>query len=125
MVTPRNARFRKWDLFPVSVRRRTSDGKARCVLQRETSMNRARWTGRKYLGPGLYALRAEWQGQGDPKLEWRIRGGVPLPLPDGSLFRVAPSHQGLLASFYNNKNWEGTPLFQQITPFLMFAWTDA
>lgn len=83
------------------------------------------WTGRQYLGRGLYALRVEWNGIGEPKLEWRIAGGKPLPLPTGTLFRVAAPQKGLLASFFNNQNWEGTPLFSQITPFLMFAWTDA
>lgn len=83
------------------------------------------WTERHFLGRGLYALRAEWNGEGTPKLEWRIAGGKPLPLPMGTLFRVSPPQKGLLASFYNNKNWEGTPLFHQITPFLLFAWTDA
>lgn len=82
------------------------------------------WTGNQYLGPGLYSLRAEWKGEGEPKLEWRITGGKPLPLPAGTLFRVSGTRGGLLASFYKNQNWEGVPLFHQITPFLMFAWTD-
>lgn len=82
------------------------------------------WTGHQYLGQGLYTLRAEWQGDGEPKLEWSIAGGKPLPLPEGTLFRVTGARKGLLANFYNNQNWEGAPLFHQITPFLMFAWTD-
>jgi hypothetical protein len=82
------------------------------------------WAERRYLGRGMYPLRAEWNGEGKPKFEWRITGGKPLPLPPGTLFRVVAPRNGLLAGYYNNEKWEGDPLIRQIVPFLLFAWTD-
>jgi hypothetical protein len=32
--------------------------------------------------------------------------------------------QGLLGIYWNNTNWEGTPLFHQVTPFLLLGWPD-
>ena len=40
------------------------------------------------------------------------------------LFRIAPRQQGLLGAYYANTNWEGAPLFTQMTPFLLLSWPD-
>lgn len=90
----------------------------------QVSLDGLAWSGRHYLGKGLYTLHLEWKGEGTPGLEWSMAGGKPSPLPAGTLFRIPERKQGLLASYYDNTNWEGVPLFHQVTPFLLFGWTN-
>jgi hypothetical protein len=40
------------------------------------------------------------------------------------LFNVVTPPQGLLGTYWDNENWEGEPLFKQVTPFLFLAWPD-
>ena len=44
--------------------------------------------------------------------------------PTRSLVPHPASRTGLLSSYYPNQNWEGEPVFQQVTPFLLLAWPD-
>jgi hypothetical protein len=83
------------------------------------------WSAPRYLGRGLYSLRIEWNGQGEPKFEWQTANVSPAAVPAEALFNITPPHMGLLGEFYANDNWEGAPRFHQIAPFLMYAWTDA
>jgi hypothetical protein len=82
--------------------------------------------GMHYLGRGIYRLRVVGEGQvGDnARLIWQIPDGGIVPVPPQALFRVTGPLQGLLGTYWRNMNWEGDPLFHQITPFLMLAWPD-
>jgi 4-amino-4-deoxy-L-arabinose transferase-like glycosyltransferase len=84
------------------------------------------WEGRHYLGRGLYGLRVVWPGgaSDNARLIWQIPNHDPVPVPPEALFRVAWPRQGLLGTYYRNKNWEGVPLFRQVTPFMLLAWPD-
>jgi len=82
------------------------------------------WEGRHYLGRGLYGLRVVRPrgAGGDPHLIWQIPDHDAAPVPPEALFRVAWPQQGLLGTYYGNKNWEGEPAFRQVTPFMLLAW---
>ncbi len=79
-----------------------------------------------YFGRGLYNILLKWnEGDGaKAQLLWQIPGAELVPVPAESLFRLPERQQGLLAVYWNNTNWENTPVFHQITPFLMLAWPD-
>jgi hypothetical protein len=81
---------------------------------------------RHYLGRGVYNLRVVWKAGDSPaaQLLWQRPGQELTPVPPEVLFRLAPREQGLLGTYWNNINWENTPVFQQVTPFLMLAWSD-
>jgi hypothetical protein len=81
--------------------------------------------GKHYLGRGLYHLRLTWKsGTGNPTLTWRMNDGDSGPVPAEVLFHINGPRQGLLGTYWNNMNWEGEPLFHQVTPFLLLAWPD-
>ena len=82
--------------------------------------------GTHYLGRGIYRLRVVGDGQigNDARLLWQIPGGETVPVPPDALFRITGPVQGLLGTYWNNMNWEGDPLFHQVTPFLLLAWPD-
>ncbi len=84
------------------------------------------WAGRHYLGRGLYGLRVVrlHGASGDARLIWQVSNRDPVPVPAEALFRVTWPRQGLLGTYYRNQNWEGAPLFRQMTPFLLLAWPD-
>ena len=84
------------------------------------------WNGKRYLGRGLYKLLIVWRG-GDianAQLNWRIPDRDAELVPAQALFHISTSEQGLLGTYWRNSNWEGEPLFQQVTPFLLLAWPD-
>ena len=84
------------------------------------------WNGKRYLGRGLYKLLIFWRG-GDianAQLSWRIPDRDAEMVPAQALFHMSASEQGLLGTYWRNSNWEGEPLFQQVTPFLLLAWPD-
>jgi PA14 domain len=84
------------------------------------------WDGKRYLGRGLYKLLVVWRG-GDianAQLNWRVPDHDTEPVPAQTLFHISISEQGLLGTYWHNVNWEGEPLFQQVTPFLLLAWPD-
>ena len=82
--------------------------------------------GMHYFGRGIYRLRVVGDGPigSDARFLWQIPGGDTVPVPPQALFRVTGPVQGLLGTYWNNMNWEGNPLFHQITPFLLLAWPD-
>jgi hypothetical protein len=83
--------------------------------------------GTHYFGRGIYRLRVVGDGQigTDARLIWQIPGGdTAVPVPPQSLFRITGPVQGLLGIYWNNMNWEGTPLFHQVTPFLLLGWPE-
>ena len=82
--------------------------------------------GKHYLGRGLYRLRLTWKsGSGDnPQLIWQMDDRDPEPVSAEALFRITGLSQGLLGTYWSNMNWEGEPLFHQVTPFLLLAWPD-
>jgi hypothetical protein len=82
--------------------------------------------GRRYLGRGMYGLRIVRPAgsTGEARLLWQIDDGAAVEVPPEALFLRSGREQGLLATYWDNMNWEGEPGFQQITPFLMLAWPD-
>jgi hypothetical protein len=84
------------------------------------------WSGPRYLGRGVYGLRAVWRGEAtdDPHLVWQTNNQDPVPVPPEALFNITWPTSGLMGSYFHNHNWEGRPVFQQVTPFLLLAWPD-
>src|SRR5205085_5385487 len=82
--------------------------------------------GKHYLGRGLYRLRLSWKsGSGNnPQLIWQMNEADPEPVPPEALFQITKPARGLLGTYWPNMNWEGEPLFHQVTPFLLLAWPD-
>jgi hypothetical protein len=82
--------------------------------------------GTHYLGRGIYRLRVVSDGPfgSNARLLWQVPDGNLVSVPNQALFRVTGPEQGLLGIYWNNMNWEGTPIFHQITPFLLLAWPD-
>ena len=80
----------------------------------------------QYLGRGVYGLKVVWSAgdSKDAKLLWQPPNQNQAPVSPDALFRVQGQQQGLLATYWNNINWENTPVFHQITPFLLLAWTE-
>jgi hypothetical protein len=80
----------------------------------------------QYLGRGVYNLKVVWKAgdRPDAKLLWQPSGQDQTTVPSNVLFRVLGRQQGLLGTYWNNINWENAPVFHQITPFLMLAWSD-
>jgi 4-amino-4-deoxy-L-arabinose transferase-like glycosyltransferase len=84
------------------------------------------WQGRKYLGRGIYGLHLTRPrgASGDARLTWQVGESEPTDVPPEALFQASGRKQGLLATYWNNMNWEREPKFRQVTPFLMLAWPD-
>ena len=85
------------------------------------------WTGPRFLGRGLHALRVtqEQPGRtGRAVLSWKTGDGAVEAVPPQALFQIEPPHEGLLAHYYANDDWSGEPRFSQITPFLLLVWPD-
>jgi hypothetical protein len=82
--------------------------------------------GMHYLGRGIYRLRvvADAPFGSNARLLWQMPGGETVPVPPQALFRVTGPQQGLLGTYWDNMNWEGNPVFRQVTPFLLLAWPD-
>ncbi len=80
----------------------------------------------QYLGRGVYALQVVWKAGDSPdaRLLWQPPNQDQTPVPREVLFRIQAKQQGLLGTYWNNINWENTPVFHQITPFLLLAWPD-
>ncbi len=80
------------------------------------------WQGPRYLGRGLHAIEIEQNGPNPISLSWGKQDGTVETVPTNAFFRIGPPEQGLWATYYANENWSGSPLMEQITPFLLLAW---
>jgi hypothetical protein len=82
--------------------------------------------GPRYLGRGMYSLRAVSNGppRPGPVVSWKVAQAEFASVPAGALFHLPDEEHGLLAAYWNNPDWNGVPMFQQVTPFLMLAWPD-
>jgi 4-amino-4-deoxy-L-arabinose transferase-like glycosyltransferase len=82
--------------------------------------------GRRYLGRGMYSLHLVRlrESTGDARLIWQVGDSELAEVLAEALFRKSGREQGLLSTYWNNMNWEGEPMFSQVTPFLMLAWPD-
>ncbi len=82
--------------------------------------------GEGYFGQGLYPLRVTSPGNtaGDASLMWSSGEEDLVPVPPQALFRLQGSEQGLLASYWDNAAWSGTPVFHEVTPFLLLSWPN-
>jgi hypothetical protein len=80
--------------------------------------------GAQYLGRGSYRLNILWNAGDSPdaRLLWKAPEQDWSPVPNKILFNIPDRNQGLLGIYWSNINWENTPVFHQITPFLMLAW---
>lgn len=92
----------------------------------EVSVDGEPFQGAHYLGRGLYALRVVSMATagGEASLQWKIGDGDFIAVPAQALFRLPGQQRGLLSTYWSNVNWEGTPAFRQVTPFLLLAWGD-
>jgi hypothetical protein len=80
--------------------------------------------GPRYLGRGLYDIHVVRPGaaKGATRLMWQLTGGEAAPVPKSALYVIDRSREGLTASYWDNTNWQGTPLFTQTIPFLFQTW---
>ena len=83
----------------------------------------------RFLGKGLHALRVVQEtplsaGGEVARLLWTVPGQGESIIPPEVLFAVSPSPGGLLGRYYQGEAWQGEPLFEQVSPLLLFAWPD-
>jgi len=83
----------------------------------------------RFLGKGLHALRVVQDaplsaGSEAARLLWTRPGLAESVVPPEVLFAVSPSPGGLLGRYFQGEAWEGEPLFEQVSPLLLFAWPD-
>jgi DNA-binding beta-propeller fold protein YncE/4-amino-4-deoxy-L-arabinose transferase-like glycosyltransferase len=71
------------------------------------------------LPQGNHRFRVEAEGApGQVALYWQPPGGIEELVPHWTLYSYPVSNHGLEGTFYPNDNWEGSPVFQRIDPFL-------
>ncbi|MCL4499494.1 MAG: PA14 domain-containing protein, partial [Chloroflexi bacterium] len=70
------------------------------------------------LAEGLhqFELTAPFTRLGVVRLWWRTPNGVDQVVPAAAFFRPAIDNRGLLATYYPNANWSGTPRLEVIDP---------
>jgi len=61
-------------------------------------------------------------GPGKEELYLRVR--IPQTAIDNALNPVNKSHNGLKAAYYNNINWKGKSIKEEIIPFILTTWND-
>lgn len=74
------------------------------------------------LAKGLHAIRIRClvtAPGGRVNLAWTPPGGKKETIPQ-NLFRADPVVNGLLASYYPNDRWSGTPTYAQVVPLLAY-----
>lgn len=83
--------------------------------------------GPRFLGKGLHAMTiADLPPDlpaDAPVLYWEGPGGYG-PAPDAALFRIAPSGQGLLGTYYIGSEWAGPVLMERVDPLILTSWPD-
>lgn len=83
------------------------------------------WQGARYLGRGLHRFQVTQVDvtAEEPQVLWQTpQTSSFAPIPEETLFALAPPNQGLTGVYYANENWSGSPIMRQITPFLLLAW---
>jgi hypothetical protein len=92
----------------------------------QVSVDGKPWSGSTYLGRGIYSLHIlrPAGSTGQACLFWKLGDQGAVTIPPEALFHIPLPRTGLLSSYYPNQNWEGNPVFQQVTPFLLLAWPD-
>ena len=92
----------------------------------QVSVDGKPFSGPAYLGRGIYSLHIlrPAGSTGQARLLWKLGDQEAVTIPPEALFHIPLPRTGLLSSYYPNQNWEGEPVFQQVTPFLLLAWPD-
>jgi hypothetical protein len=82
------------------------------------------WTESRYLGQGLYSLKVSLPPAVSQEVDftWKQPDKEFGKVPPRYLFSLPGPRQGLLAAYWSNPKWEGPPLFQQVTPYLVISW---
>jgi len=85
--------------------------------------------GAHFLGLGLHSLRVLQEapmsaGADGAQLLWTPPGKVQTMVPAEALFAVLPPAEGLMGRYYQGESWESAPVFEQVSPLLLFAWPE-
>lgn len=93
---------------------------------RIVTVDEDRWSGERFLGRGLHDLSVSVESPAfqPADLRWRTPSGQIEPIPPQSLFGVRRPRLGLVGSYFANTSWKGQPLFRQLTPIMLLAWSD-
>lgn len=82
------------------------------------------WDAPRYLSRGLHEVhlrQSDFSGRA-PQLAWQLGDGAVTPVPHSAFFTLDMPVQGLTGFYFAGDNWAGTPVFRQVTPFLLLAW---
>ena len=78
-------------------------------------------TGEISLAKGCHTIVVRTVGiAGSYKLEWQPPEENLEPIPQSVLLLPPFTNNGLLGQYYDNPNWEGSPVFTQIDPWISF-----
>jgi 4-amino-4-deoxy-L-arabinose transferase-like glycosyltransferase len=93
---------------------------------RTVSIDGEPWQGRRFLARGFHDLSVvdPDAGRADRPIRWKPPEGELAAIPEQSLFRVGRPRLGLLGAYFSNADWQGDPVFRQITPIMLLAWQD-
>jgi hypothetical protein len=73
------------------------------------------------LAKGTHTLQIRTQGMaGHYELSWLPPSETETPIPPSAFLLPPITNNGLLARYYANGQWEGTPAFTQIDPWINF-----
>jgi hypothetical protein len=85
------------------------------------------WQGPRNLLQGLHDFRAVVESPREterPRLLWQAPGKGWQSVPAEAFFATSAWPSGLRGSYYRGTQWAGAPVFQQISPVILFAWPD-
>jgi len=82
-----------------------------------------------FLGKGLHSLDITQDsplapGRDVARLLWTPPGEPEQIVPASALFRIKPPNRGLVGRFYQGEGWQGDPVFEQVSPLVLFAWPE-
>ena len=85
--------------------------------------------GGRFLGKGLHALRMVQEaplsaGRELARLLWTPPGQAEAVVPPEALFAIGPWEHGLRGRYFRGEAWQGEPVFEQVSPVLLFAWPE-
>jgi 4-amino-4-deoxy-L-arabinose transferase-like glycosyltransferase len=73
------------------------------------------------LAKGLHSISFRTIANGgDFEIDWQPPNEEIQPLTSASLYNSSISVNGLFGQYYSNSNWEGTPSYAQIDPYINF-----